>query len=176
MSFSKIDIRILGVFICFIFISKVIYGQEHDHDNDHKAHHHEGHVYELGFSPSITLIKPEDETAPSLHLHAHRRLGSENFKQRLSVGLGVETIFTEHLHYSLLASFSYNPFAAFIIDVSPGILFVEEEDESIREYLTHIELTYEFDLGQIGIGPVVGMALSSEDTHYMVGVHIGKGL
>ena len=175
MGFSKLDIRILGIFICFLFFSKGSFAQEHVHD--HKTHHHHaGHVYELGISTSMTLIKPEDETAPSVHLHLHRRLGSENIKQRLSVGLGVETIFTEHLHYSLLASFSYNPFAALIIDVSPGVLFVEEEDESIREYLTHIELTWEFDLGHIGIGPVVGMALSSEDTHYAVGVHIGRGL
>jgi len=172
MNLGKKYIRILGIFICFMLISNVSYGQ----DQNHKAHHHEGHDYELGFSLGMTLIEPEDITAPSLHLHAHRRLGTEDFKQRFSVGLGVESIFTEHLHYSFLASFSYNPFAAFIIDVSPGILFAEEEDESIREYLTHIEFTYEFDLEYIGIGPVIGMALSSEDTHYAVGIHIGKGL
>jgi len=124
----------------------------------------------------MTLIEPEDETAPSLHLHASRRLGSEGFKQCLSAGLGFETIFTEHLHYSFLASVSYNPIAAFIIEIAPGVLYVKEENESITEFLTHIECMYEFDLGYIGIGPVVGMALSSEDTHYAVGIHIGKGL
>ena len=172
MNISKRFIRIFWVCICFMLFSNVSYGQEHDHH----AHHHEGHVYELGLSASVTKIVPEDLTAPSMHIHLNRRLGDENIWQRLAVGLGVETIFTEHLHYSFLASFLYNPFAAFIIDVSPGILLAEEEDGNIREYLTHIEFTYEFDLGYIGIGPVIGMALSSEDTHYAVGIHIGRGL
>ena len=38
-----------------------------------------------------------------------------------------------------------------------------------------LELTYEFEYKEFGIGPVIGLGLSEDDNHYMFGIHIGKG-
>lgn len=148
-------------------------GKESGHNH---LHHHHGHNYELGLSLGYTHLTEDKINAPSSHLHLTRRLGSENAIQRFSLGLGAEYIFAEETHITFLGSFSYNPVAAFIIDLSPGLLIAEHEGETEYQYISHLEFTYEFDMHSFGIGPVFGVAFSSDDRHYSVGIHIGKGL
>jgi len=143
---------------------------------DNNEHHHHGHLYELGLSAGYSHLQEENENAAGAHLHFLRRLGEDNGLEKFSLGLGVEYLFTEHTHLSLLGTISYNPFADFIIDFAPGVLISEHENKSELHYITHIEFTYEFDLHGFGFGPVLGFAFSEDDRHYMIGIHFGKGL
>ncbi|MBN2001149.1 hypothetical protein JW935_26640 [candidate division KSB1 bacterium] len=151
--------------LIFVLFSSVAFCQLHSHH-----HHHEGHKYEVGLSIGAAHLDREGETVPSTHIHAMRRIG-----EKTALGLGAEYFFTEHTHYSLLGTISYNPCLAFILDISPGILFSGHDGAQETHFVTHIELTYEFDLGVIGIGPVVGVGFSKEDRHYLAGFHLAKG-
>jgi hypothetical protein len=160
-------------FIFVLVVSRITFTQSDDHD---QHHHHEGSNYEIGLSPGIAYLAHEEEYAPNVHIHLMRRLGSHDYWNRWAVGLGVESIIIEHMHYSFLATFSYNIIGSFIIDLSPGLLLTEHDGVQESQFITHIEMTYEMDFHGIGIGPVMGMAVSQEDEHYMLGIHIGKGL
>lgn len=140
-----------------------------------ERHHHNEHVYELGISLGLAHLKKEGDNAIGSHVHIFKRLGSGNELERIAIGFGIEYIFTEHSHMSFLGTLSFNPFAAFIIDISPGILKTEHDSEKEIKYITHLELTYEFDLNSFGLGPVVGTTFSGDDQHYMIGLHFGKG-
>ena len=117
----------------------------------------------------------ENENPFSAHVHVLRRLGSEKLWERFSAGAGFEYIFSEHEHYSIVGTISVNPIWALVFDVSPGILVTEHNGSKEKQFVTHIELTYEFHCKHFGIGPVIGYGLSKDDNHYMVGLHIGKG-
>ena len=105
-----------------------------------------------------------------------KRLVSDDFWNRVALGVGIEYIFTEHTHYSILGTISYNPTGGLIIDIAPGILITKHEDKTETHFITHIEFTYEFDFESFGFGPVAGIAWSQEDKHYMIGIHFGKGM
>ena len=139
-------------------------GQEQKHE-----HHHHEHSYEIGISLGLVHLKQDGINAPSTHVHLFKRLGSENYLKRVAFGLGVEYIFTEHIHLGFLGTISYNPVGALIIDISPGLLISEHDNEKETQFISHMELTYEFD-------PVVGVAFSEDDEHYTFGIHFGKGL
>lgn len=142
-------------------------------ENEH--HHHHGHAYELSLSLGLAHLKDEGDNAIGSHIHMLRRLGSGNELERISIGFGIEYIHTEHIHLSFLGTLSYNPIAALIVDISPGMLISEHNSKEEIQYITHLELTYEFDLDTFGLGPVVGMIFSDNEQHYMIGIHFGKG-
>ncbi|MBI9071850.1 MAG: hypothetical protein JEY94_09640 [Melioribacteraceae bacterium] len=161
----------------FFFTSVVINAQheKHDHEQEHEGHAHGSHDYEFGISVGMAHLSEEDENAPSAHLHLLKSLGSEGMLSKFSLGAGFEYIFTEHTHYSIVGTISVNPISAFILDISPGLLFTEHDGESENQFVTHMELTYEFEFHGFGIGPVVGVGFAKEDNHLMAGIHIGKG-
>ena len=154
--------------ITVILFSKIIHGQEDSHA---ERHHHEGYMYELGLSSGLAYLAGEDVYAPNAHMHMMKRVAPEGYANRWAVGLGVESIFTDHTHVSFLTTVSYNFIDDFIVDFSPGLLLAEGE----RQFITHIEITYESEYRGFGIGPILGMAVSPDDQHYMLGLHIGKG-
>ena len=55
------------------------------------------------------------------------------------------------------------------------MLISEHNSKKEIQYITHLELIYEFDMGSFGLGPVAGMIFSGGEQHYMIGVHFGKG-
>lgn len=142
---------------------------------EHESHHHADSEYELGISFGLSHLTDEGENALGSHIHLLRRLGSEELSEKIALGLGFEYIFTEHPHYSLVGTVSINPIWALIFDISPGILITEHEGSKEKQFVTHLELTYEFEYRNFGIGPVIGLGLSEDDNHYMFGIHIGKG-
>ncbi|MBN1408852.1 MAG: hypothetical protein JW956_13730 [Calditrichaceae bacterium] len=143
--------------------------------SDQDGHHHEHADYELGLSLGMTRLVEEAENALSSHLHFSRKLGGTELLERFSLGLGFEYIFTKHPHYSVVGTISINPIWALIVDISPGVLITEHDGSKEKLFVTHLELTYEFDYQGFGIGPVVGAGFSEEDNHLMIGLHIGKG-
>ena len=59
------------------------------------------------------------------------------------------------------------------INIAPGI--TSEGDESVTNFALHIESTYEFEVGNFHIGPVLEWAYDPEDVHISLGLHIGYG-
>lgn len=149
---------------------------QHNHNHDHSGHSHGDSNYELGVSFGIANLIEEDVNAPSAHIHLSRKLAESGLLNRISLGAGFEYIFSEHTHYSIVAGFSVNPYSHFKVDIAPGILITEHEDEKEKQFVMHFELTYEFEFKGIGLGPVIGYGLAKEDNHFMAGFHIGIGL
>lgn len=161
-----------NILFFWVIVSFTLLAQHHDHE----GHSHGDSNYELGLSLSVSRLVDENATAPSVHLHFMRKLVSESILSRISIGAGIEYIFSKHLHYSVVGTISLNPYSAFKIDVSPGVLVTDHEGEKEQQFVTHIELTYEFEYLGIGFGPVIGYGFAKEDKHFSIGVHLGIGL
>ena len=161
-----------NVLTLIMLLSVMLHAQNHEHD----GHNHGDSLYEFGISLGAANLVNESEYAASAHVHILRKLGEQGVMSHLAVGAGFEYIFAEHKHYSLVTTLSVNPVAALIFDISPGILFTEYESEEENQFVTHFELTYEFDLKGFGMGPVVGYGIAQEDNHFMFGIHSGIGL
>ncbi len=63
----------------------------------------------------------------------------------------------------------------FVLIQTNSILVTEHNGSKEKQFVTQIELTYEFNCKHFGIGPVIGYGLSKDDNHYMVGLRMGKG-
>ena len=163
--------NLISTAVIMFMLTGLIFGQS----SEHHAHHHADSDYELGISAGISHLVHENENPFSAHIHLLRRLGSDGLKERISLGLGFEYIFSEHAHYSFVGTISVNPIWALIVDISPGVLITEHEGSLEKQFVTHFELTYEFDYKGFGIGPVVGFGFSEDDNHLMAGIHLGMG-
>jgi len=128
---------------------------------------------ELGLSAGLVHLDGENEDAPGLHVHLSKRLGQEGMVQYLSLGVGGEAIFADHDHYTLMLPFSAYPWRGLVLSVAPGIKWAEHDGEWESEYATHLEAGYALELGEYDIGPIVGFSSSSEEEHYMAGIHFG---
>jgi len=145
---------------------------EHDHDeHDHEMHDHSMHTSEIGIANSIVFFPSENETAYGLHLHYVRTLKHTNF----GIGIGYERIFDEHGHNSLGIVGAYRGCKNFVFSLSPGVAF-EDEHPSELNFTMHTEVSYDFSLKHIHLGPLVEFAVDKEDYHISFGLHIGFGL
>ncbi len=104
-----------------------------------------------------------------------KRLAGNESLENFAVGLGLERIFADHTHYGLMGSIGIFPWRDLVVTLSPGVTFADHEGEWETSYLTHIEASYGFMVGEYEVGPVVGFADSAEDRHYQIGIHLGKG-
>jgi hypothetical protein len=141
-------------------------------EEDHQSHHH---LNEIGISTGIVRMQPETETAAGLHLHAMRRFGDEGLKKFFGVGLGFEVIFSEHRHYVIMGALGVFPWKNLVLTFSPGLLTAKEDGENHRLFSFHSEAVYEFEVGGFGIGPALAFSAAGGNTHFTVGIHIGKG-
>ena len=140
-------------------------------------HHggHEGHEWELGVSVGYANLKTEGEEGTNLHLHLLKRLEGDGFEKYFSVGFGAEVIRTDETHYGAMVTVAYHPVEDLVLSVSPGFEWAKHEGSSWeREYATHYEAAYSFDVSEsYHIGPVVGYSKTKDAEHYTVGIHIG---
>jgi hypothetical protein len=139
----------------------------------HQHHSHDTRGVELGLSAGYAYLDGEDESAPGLHIHLSKRLGQKGIMKHLALGIGGEAIFADHEHYALMLPFSVNAWRGLVLSVAPSIAWAKHEGEWESEYVTHLEASYVFELGEYDMGPVVGYSSSSEEEHYMVGLHFG---
>lgn len=135
----------------------------------HKDHHH-NFKNEIGMANSPVYFAKEGELAYGLHLHYVRKIKESKF----GIGLGYERIFDEHKHNTFGIVGSYRPIDHLAIQLSPGITFEDHESEHIN-FAMHIEAVYEFELGQLHLGPLLEFAYDPEDYHISLGLHIGYG-
>jgi hypothetical protein len=173
-SFEKMGKRnqLFIAIICLIFVLWVNLGAIPTTEHPHENHHH---LNEIGISAGIVWMQPEAETAPGFHLHYMRRIGEEGFARHIGVGLGIEVIFSDHHHYNIMGTLGIFPWKQLVITLSPGLLIVKEEQEILREFSFHVEMMWEFEVKSWVIGPALGFSIAGEDSHFTMGIHIGKG-
>ena len=139
-------------------------------NNDTIEHHHLHHKNEIGIANALVYLVSEKEFAYGFHVHYVRNIKETKF----GIGLGYERIFDEHKHNTIGIVGSYRPINGFGINLSPGIKFKDNLDSSI-DFALHIEASYEFEINDFHIGPVVEYAYSPDDYHISLGLHIGYG-
>uniref|UniRef100_UPI003216A67F hypothetical protein n=1 Tax=uncultured Draconibacterium sp. TaxID=1573823 RepID=UPI003216A67F len=156
--------------ICIFSLFFVLTGKAQDkHDHTH-GHSHDNHKIELGIANSMVYFVNEKEVGYGLHVHLVRKISQSKF----GVGLAYERIFDEHKHNTIGIVGSYTPVDRLHFAVSPGISF-EGGHSSEKSFATHFETSYEFQVGDFHIGPLVEVAYDSEDVHISLGMHIGLG-
>ena len=128
-------------------------------------------LYEIGISNGIVYNFAEEETAYGLHIHFIKNFG---ISQKVGVGVGYEIIFDEHKHNTLCVLLHIKPIEHFSINLAPGLVFLESELNKSR-FALHVEAIYEFETGPFHFGPFVGAAISPEDFHTSVGLHVAFG-
>ena len=112
----------------------------------------------------------EKEFAYGLHVHY-----MYNFEDTwFSAGVGYERIFDEHGHNTVGVLGNFMPFDGFNITLMPGIGF-EDHERSDVYFALHLEMLYEFGIGDFHIGPTVGFGYEPEDIHLGAGIHLGYG-
>ena len=170
---KRVTAAVFTVLILVFCLQSVPRAEEHGLEHHGRGHHH--HANELGISGGYVYMDPAEESALGLHLHYMRRCKQEGIRRYLGLGLGFETIFSEHRHYNAMFSIGIFPWRSLALIVSPGVMFARHHDEWENEYSTHVEAVYGFMVGELEVGPVIGFAHAGEGKHYMAGLHLGKG-
>jgi hypothetical protein len=145
-------------YIIFLFNLASVQAQD-----EHKERHH------IGISGGITGAFPETKYIPGGHLHYSYLYKIKNLQ--MGIGTGLEYLIDKHQHIGIDLSFSFFPTEDFEISIAPGIVFIN----NVKEYATHIELAYSFDIKSIHLGPLIETAVSKDDFHLTLGIHLGFG-
>ncbi len=135
---------------------------------------HHIHCNEIGFSVDYINLNQENKKGLGLHLHFTRHLSENDILSYFGLGIGLESIFSDHNHYGFMGSLLIYPFNDFVCSISPGLVISDHNDNFIKKYTTHFEVSYGFYIKNIEIGPVIGYSYSSEDNHYSAGIHFAK--
>jgi hypothetical protein len=159
----KIGLKSFLVFLFGLFTTS-LFSQEINHDHDH-------HKYEIGVANSLVYFAKEKEYAYGFHLHLVRNIVDSKF----GYGIAYERIFDEHKHNTIGILGSYNPTKSLHISIVPGVSFEDSEPSNLK-FAFHAETSYDFDLGEFHVGPLLEFAIDPEDHHFSVGLHIGYGL
>ena len=107
----------------------------------------------------------EGQLGYGLHVHGIYTFAESPF----ALGLGYELITGEHLHQTIGPMLCYRPTDPLNLCVAPGLTF--DEDEVM--FTGHLEVTYEFEIHGLHLGPTAGFAYNEEDTHLSLGLHTG---
>ena len=157
---------LLWLLLCFISVLANAQASRVDEDHDHDHHDHHGH--EIGIATSGVYFLKEKEFSLGLHIHYLYSIDESRF----GLGAGYERIFDEHKHNTIGISWAYRPVDRLNLILSPGLTF---EDNSDAAFALHFEITYEYPIGNLHIGPALEMAYDPEDYHISLGLHIGYG-
>jgi len=154
---------ILLTFLTALF-SLNTFAQSTEHTNNHEHHNNE-----IGIANGPVYFLKENVLSYGLHVHYVRKISHSKF----GIGFGYERIFDEHQHSTFGFLVSYSPIDKLSLNVSPGITF--EGGESEMNFAIHLETSYEFELNDFHLGPVLEFASDPEDIHLSLGLHIGYG-
>ncbi len=154
------------------------YAQDHDHEehehqefkDEDKRHHHQHHKNEISIAIGVVPLVAEDELAMGFHLHYIRGIGESN---RWGLGIGLETIVDEHKHYTISGVIHCRVYKGLIVSTAPGLLILKGNSGYVYQYTQHLEMAYEFELGEFHLGPVIEIGFEMAGVHYMGGVHVG---
>lgn len=138
--------------------------QDHDHAHEHAKN-------EFGFSNNVVFNTHENEFAYGIHLHFVRTIRNSD---KFGLGLGYERIYDDHKHNSVSLIFMYRPIHHLYINIAPGVVWLDKELNAGKPSL-HLETIYEWEFGHFHIGPLLGVALNTNDFHASVGLHLAFG-
>jgi hypothetical protein len=138
-------------------------------NTDHVHTNHAHHQNEFGMANAPVYFLKEKVWAYGMHFHYVRNITHTKF----GLGIGYERIFDEHKHNTFGLVGAYRPIEPLCINVSPGLTF--EDESQTANFALHLETSYEFEIKNIHIGPVVEFAYDPEDIHLSLGLHIGYG-
>lgn len=158
--------RLVLFFALIILVISSLKAQEDGHE--HKHIHPE---FELGFSNNLVFNFTEEEFVYGIHLHFVKTIGKSD---KIGLGIAYEKIFDEHKHNSLSLIFMCRPVEHLSFNMAPGISWLASETNTIMPVM-HIEGLYEWEFGFFHIGPLIGVAFSSEDFHTSLGLHMAFG-
>ena len=148
--------------ISFILFNTMCVAQS---DSSQELHYHKN---EIGMANSPVFIVGEKEWVYGLHFHYIKNIN----KSKFGIGLGYEQLFDEHMHSTIGIVGSYHVNNNLHFNLSPGLTSENFDFQDFR-FAFHLEGTYEFEIGQFLIGPVLEYAYDVEDTHLSAGVHLG---
>jgi hypothetical protein len=134
---------------------------------------HHGPGTEIGASLAWVRLDTEGESAAGVHLHLMRRPGGGGAASRLGLGMGLEGLFGDHSHHGIMGSIGVFPWKGLALSLSPTCVLTDHGGKRESGYATHVEAAHGFAAGRFDVGPVAAVALSEEDRHYMVGLHVG---
>jgi len=159
-------------FVFVIFMSVFVIKASGQHKEENHIHLHDHHNYHLGVGVAGTYLTSEEGLAPGFHLHFIRQLGEE---QHWGIGLGYEAIIEDNVHSSLNLLANYHPFDFLSFNAGPGLVFAKHDGETEILPAFHTEAVFEFNLGEIHLGPMLGFGIDREESHFSLGVHVGFG-
>ncbi len=170
--------KLMRLKLIFLFFATLgvlsLSAQDHDHEThsyEHEDHeNHDHHRNEIGIANSPVYFVKEKEFTYGLHIHYIYNIPNSQF----GIGLGYERIFDEHKHQTYGIVGSYRPIDEWSINLSPGITFEGSETEEAA-FAVHLETSYEFEINNFHIGPVLEFAYDPEDYHISLGLHVGYG-
>lgn len=140
---------------------------------NHENHEHDHHHYHIGLGMGGSWLSETSSIHPSLHLHLLKALGHS---EKWQIGLGYESIFGEEVHHSFNIPIAYSPFNHFNIKAGPGISITSEDEHNESSLTAHLECIYEFEIGGIHLGPLIGYGIDKHGHHIGFGIHLGMGL
>ena len=161
------------IFILIGSLSSVAYCNE---ENGHEHDKHDSGGLEVGVSIGYAYLEEENEDGMNLHLHAMKGLSGNGIQKYLSIGFGLETIFTDEEHYGAMISLGIHPWRNLVLSVSPGWEWAKHDGEWESGYATHLEATYLFEGSGFHYGPVFGYSKTQDDQQYTIGIHFGLPL
>lgn len=148
------------ILFILILITPSLKAQDHQHE-----HHHN----EIGLAAAPVYFTNEKSIALGLHLHYIRMINHSKW----GIGLGFEKIFDDHSHNIAGVIVSYRPIPPISFSIAPGVNVNNQLKNP--EFAIHGEVAYEFEIGNIHIGPVLDIARDHEDVHFSLGLHLGIG-
>ncbi len=163
------NLKHLYIIISFLVFSCCHGFAQEGATSDHFDHNHE-HSHEISLAVGIVPLPAENQTTVGFHLHYIRGIGES---KRFGMGLALETILDEHKHYTASVVAQYRIYKGLSLAYAPGALFLAGKGIKSVQLANHIEVTYEFELGNFHIGPVAEIGIEKSGTHYMGGVHFG---
>jgi hypothetical protein len=165
--FIKNKSLILFIVLNLIFLS--VSGQHDEHEHQHL---HDFHKYHLGFGVAGAHVLSTNGISPGFHLHLLRQLGDE---RNWGIGLGYEAIVEENLHNGINLLANWHPVDFLSLNAGPGFTFGNHDEKIEVSPAFHTEVVFEFNVGNIHIGPMAGFGIDKEESHFSLGVHVGFG-
>lgn len=128
------------------------------------------HNNDLSIAIGYVPLPAEETNTIGFHFHYLRGIAMDN---RLSMGVGLESIVDEHGHYTASVPLQYRIIGGLTASYAPGLMMRKESEEILYQFSQHFELGYEFDMGVFHLGPVTEIGVEPTGVHYMGGIHLG---
>ena len=154
---------LLLLLITVLNLTDGLFCKEDEHDD-----HRHTHSHEIGIVNAPVYFLTEKVLSYAFHIHYTYFLPHSP----IGIGFGFEKIFDEHNHNAITVNFNYELIEHLNIDLAPGIMF-EGSAIGNNRFTFHFETFYEFEIGDLHIGPSAEFAYDPEDLHLSIGLHLG---